>query len=482
MRMKAETLVELGGNGKPLTPPKVNGANGQGLALQVHYKIREVDFAQLTDGTLVELIEHPEDADRTALVVWKDGTAKIRESVEDCRCVLVPAPRDELLLRHIKLPRGVEPYGSAPQLRSDVEALLRRCVDLSPNYCRLLAGFVLATWLIDRLSIAPYLLLVGLPQSGKTTVLQTLALLCRRPLLTADVSTAAFYEACGRYIPTWLIDETGTQANNRLLRHLLRVGSSPNVVAMRKGKVFQSFGAKVISFVEPPDDWALNTRCLIIPMRETNKADLARPTDPEIEELAGELQKKLLLFRLERYKATRPQMVPGSETLRPRERDLLSCLLAVNPEDTSYRKFLLEGFQRFNDIHREPHPELQSAVLAALFNWIHHFTCGTSSIQIVDVTRMTNQFLEQGGHSLRLKPRKVGHVLKTLGFLDRHRTNRGWELWLSPERQREMHNLVRNHGLDHLVPWIENVYGVRPVKCQICEEMGFDTGYTIGPE
>lgn len=47
-------------------------------------------------------------------------------------------------------------------------------------------------------------------------MLKILRLLCRRSLLTADVSSAAFYRACGRLIPTLLIDETATAGTSRI--------------------------------------------------------------------------------------------------------------------------------------------------------------------------------------------------------------------------------------------------------------------------
>ena len=72
----------------------------------------------------------------------------------------------------------------------------------------LIAAFVVSTWFIEDLAVAPYLALVGPPRSGKTTLLQVLNLVCRRPLLTADITSAAFYEVYEKLTPTLLVDET----------------------------------------------------------------------------------------------------------------------------------------------------------------------------------------------------------------------------------------------------------------------------------
>lgn len=111
-------------------------------------------------------------------------------------------------------------------------AILKACVDLDEESRHLLAFFILGTWFIDRLPIAPYLALIGRARSGKTTTLRTLNLLCRRSLLTADISSSAFYSACESLTPTLLIDETATAGDRRTLYHLLRAGSTPDSIAL----------------------------------------------------------------------------------------------------------------------------------------------------------------------------------------------------------------------------------------------------------
>jgi len=160
--------------------------------------------------------------------------------------LLVPVRRDGKIIRHVRLPRGIKPYGSAESLLEQIDSVLSRCLDLEKRYRLLLASFVLSTWFVERLPVAPYVALVGLPRSGKSTVLRVLSLLCRRSLLTADITSAAFYRVCDRLTPTLLIDETGTAGERRQLFHLLRTGISRDVIALRKDQSLSSFGAKVV--------------------------------------------------------------------------------------------------------------------------------------------------------------------------------------------------------------------------------------------
>jgi hypothetical protein len=197
-------------------------------------------------------------------------------------------------------------------LLREVEAFLAQCIDLEDRHRFLLAAFVLSTWIVDRLPIAPYVALVGLPRSGKSTALHAAYLLCRRGLMTSDISSAAFYRACDRLMPTLCFDETSTAANQRSLFHLLRSGTSRHNLAFREGRSYSGYGAKVVVWTETPKDDALNSRCILIPMRETDRTDLRRTTDPEIVAAADELQAKLLFFRLSTHGKMKLSDIPAA--------------------------------------------------------------------------------------------------------------------------------------------------------------------------
>jgi hypothetical protein len=54
-------------------------------------------------------------------------------------------------------PRGAEPYESESRLKTDIGDLIRRYVSVNEDYVRPLVSFVLASWIADRLPVAPYL-------------------------------------------------------------------------------------------------------------------------------------------------------------------------------------------------------------------------------------------------------------------------------------------------------------------------------------
>lgn len=429
--------------------------------------IADTDFAQLEDGSLIEMIEDPQNSSRTLFAIFKNGEVRMAHQVKSEGRVLRPIPREEEIVRHIRLPRGAKPYESVEALLCRInDEILSRCLDLEDNGRFLLACFILSTWFIDsdRLPVAPYISLVGLPASGKSTVLKILRLLCRRSLLTADISAAALYQTCDRLIPTLLIDETATAGTSRDLLHQLRIGNSRDVVALRKGHSYRAYGAKAVAWNELPNDSALNSRCIVISLCATRRTDLARPTDPTIVAAADDIQKQLLQYRFEKFKSICLPSIAASGDLHGRFRDLYEALALPISEVTHHCQWLMHCFKLQQQFNREPLLPDHAAVLGTLYRVIHIGKRETYPIR--DLTGEVNASLQESGASRRLTPRRIGAVLTSLGISTRTRTNQGWLVWINRDMQKRIHELVVLHGLDN-----EYYLPLRMIwkTCDLCE-------------
>ena len=418
----------------------------------------EVDFCELADGTLVEMIENPNDATRTCLAIWKNGKVHYSEKLKCRDRVLVPVPKDTDIIRHVRLAQGTEDYADFHHLFGEILVFLNYCLELTNDQLILLPCFVLSTWLVEKLPIAPYLAFVGPPGSGKTTALRILSLICYRSLLTADISSAAFYQLCDRITTTLLIDEAATVNNRRQLFHLLRSGTTQGFVSVRKGKTYKSYGARVVSWLELPEDEALNSRCILVPIKSCSRTDLIAPTDPRVLASAARLQQMLLQFRFMSYKKLTLPKISGEEELPPRTRDLFRALALPLGEERVVCDLLLKFFKKQESL-RDLLSVYQIAVLDSLYDIIHTYP-EINNVKLSTLTEQVNANLQWRGESGNLSEKRVGDLLTSLHLTGRKRTNAGYILWLDRATREEIHSMVRKYKINE---------GPTPQTSQQCE-------------
>jgi hypothetical protein len=422
----------------------------------------ETDFAELPDGTLLDTIEDPNNPAQTLLVVYRNHSVHYAEQFDADDRICVPIPRTTEILRHVRFSRGAKLYKSTDHLLGALYAAITQCLDMSEYQTVLLSCFILSTWLLEKLPVAPYLAFVGLPRSGKTTTLRLLDLLCRRSLLTSDITSASFYATCNLVTPTLVIDETATAGDRRALFHLLRAGSTPGSMTIRKNQAFNGYCCKVVCWTELPDDSALNSRCVIIPLQETERRNLLRLTDPKVQADADNVRQMLQQYRLENFNRLSLGRVPGDESLNSRTRDLYEAL-ALPIDDANIRGFLAMQFQQQQNFNREPLSLVQAAVLQTL-DWFIHTHGSDATYANNDLTGAVNLKLKYDRELFHASPHQVGHVLTSFGLTERKRTNTGWVLLLSRDTRARIHTLLRRYAL-------ELDTSVNREGCSLCSNM-----------
>ena len=423
----------------------------------------ETDFAELSDGRSIAMIEDPRDPASSLFAVFKDGTLTYEATVSCGNRLYAPFRRDGQILKHIRFPQGVVAGESMTKVHEWILGLLLLCLDIPPAYAYLVSFFILSTHFPELLPVAPYLCIVGPPQSGKTTMLELLNQLCRHPLLTADFTSAALYDVYNKLTPTLLIDETLTIANKRALFHFLKAGFTRRAATLRKDRSVDLFGPKVISCTEVPDDRALVSRCVIIPMMESGRTDLKKPSESWVLGYTAKLRCVLLDYRLRNLRSLRLPDIEADKSLSSRTRDLYQALALPVGSNEMYCKFLIDHLKHQQEVNREPLSPASATTLRNL-NFVIHSNPDAVKCAHKDLTMTTD--LNPG--SLPLTAHEIGRALTALGFTDRKRTNAGYVLWLELRTRKRIHQLAHEHGIDQ-EEWFKE--GGFSDNCLLCREL-----------
>lgn len=101
-----------------------------------------------------------------------------------------------------------EPVQGTDLIRAGADLLGRHAWFRDPGYGLTVATWALATWCVEHLRLAPVLVLVSATKiCGKSTVLELLELVARRPRLTLLITPAALFRLTEQHHETLLIDE-----------------------------------------------------------------------------------------------------------------------------------------------------------------------------------------------------------------------------------------------------------------------------------
>jgi hypothetical protein len=189
-----------------------------------------------------------------------------------------------------------------PSLCKDVELYIREHVELTnPEYYTVLANWVLASYVQERLIHAPRIVFYAPTRSGKTRALGTLKALSYRGFEFLDPTGPAVFRTIERYHPTVFIDE-----GQRLILDYQSTLGCVFKGGFEKGgciprtneegivDLFRPFGFMAIATkILPPEDW--QNRAILINMQEKLSHSIRRTIDYEA---ARKLRTRLIAFRL----------------------------------------------------------------------------------------------------------------------------------------------------------------------------------------
>jgi hypothetical protein len=223
-------------------------------------------------------------------------------------------------------------------LLSAIADLVRTYLVVSEAQCIVIALWVVHTYCIEAFDRTPYLHISSAEKrSGKTLLLEILALLAYKPWFTSNASTAAVARKIAFATPTALIDEAdtfllGASERAELLRGILNAGYAKNGTYSRVSSAgdvvdIQVFCPKAIAGLQSLPDTIADRSIPIKLKRATAEERRCRFDRREAERVANDLRKQVEAYSEKFIRAfTRPQRI---DQLNDRQNDIVEPLMAI---------------------------------------------------------------------------------------------------------------------------------------------------------
>jgi len=165
-----------------------------------------------------------------------------------------------------------------------------------------LTAYALTTWFRPNLTFVPHLMLMGQTTGGKTRLLNTLARVSYRAVVSASATPATLYRMIDAYDVSFFVSEYhGLSSDSRReLDNVVRAGQKRGEIVTRaeqtnsgyEPQIYDPFSHIAIATQYEPDDDIVN-RCIRIPSSPANR-DMPPTHD---EEQAADIRNRLLFAR-----------------------------------------------------------------------------------------------------------------------------------------------------------------------------------------
>lgn len=294
------------------------------------------------------------------------GEIKYQNSVDVGGVSYVPYKANLGLIRNKRIvlfPERAEEYGSEKALNEEIRLFIHDFLDVDPFYERLASYYVMFSWLYDLFENLPYLRALGDYGTGKTRFIQTIGVLCYRPMLVSGASSVSpIFRLIDMFRGTLIVDEadlSNSDSDNEIVK-IINVGYQKGGAVMRAEKdpladiyapeVYDVFGPKILATRKPFTDRAVESRCL------TRRTTTQRPR-PEIPYTLGEsfwrrsqtIRNKLLMYRMRNHAPVEIDHKLADESVEPRLNQVTMALKTII-KDEGMRRDIDMFIRAYNDV------------------------------------------------------------------------------------------------------------------------------------
>jgi hypothetical protein len=395
----------------------------------------------LDDGSILELVADGVKTKQPHLLQWNGKTAVVDDRLFHYGESYSPARLDASVLKALRLPTRITPFGSTRELFTAVCQLLARFNDLPERVIQQITYFLFADWLADRVWRAPLLSIVAPPTAPSGSLMRVLSLLCRRPLALGELSPGSFRKLPMWLMPTLLLD---IPELNRPLQRLLRASSTRGMSVASEGLPVDLYCPKVVCSQEPLRDPSLLGLAIEVALPPTRRKLPILDWETS-EKIADEFQSKLLMYRLTNLRKVCAPTTDLSELASPTQ-DLARTLMACIVGDTELQSGVVPLLhEQDQEIEAGRLSSVPSVIIEALLFACHEGDRPT--VQVAELAEITNTILATRHCALVISAETVGWKLKSLGFRTEPISSMGKGLRLMDDMRTRIHKLAHDYGV-----------------------------------
>jgi hypothetical protein len=344
------------------------------------------------------------------------------------------------LYRATRLPKQCKDYGSSRELFRGVADLFKHSFHFPDRESGLAACFCLSTWLTDRLSIAPSLVIFAPDQGLGIEVLRLLSCVCRRPLMLAEVTPGGLRSLPMHLSLTLLINECGLRPS---LQRLLRASSYRGLhLPGKRGDVVDLYGPKAILCESDVANDKFGDGVIQISLPASSQWSAL---DEHLRaEIVSDFQPRLLMYRLKNCPKVRESRVDVSQ-FTVATRRLACALAACFPGDPGLvRDTILLLRPQDEEIRAQRFLDVAYVLVEILWAEIH--SRDHKQVSVSDLARDANALLLSRGEFREYRAEEVGWKLKHLN-IPKHTDSSGRQVLLDHDTSQRVHRLAQTYDL-----------------------------------
>jgi len=263
----------------------------------------------------------------------------------------------------------------AEELFNEIMVRIGKEVTIEPYQLWVCGLWVMFTWIHPQMDFSPILYVTGpTMECGKTTLLNVIGKMVKRPAKTANVSAAAVYRLSELYHPSLLMDEAQDQLNDRDFWLVIKSGHTPGEYAIRcnpntsEPEAFDVFCPKLLAGIGRAGAQIMSRSIIIEMERKDGERDRSvRESDPAFIEIRRKLARwandagDLRRFQLPKDSQSRRRHRDNWESLyrvacavSPAvARQLLSFIPSFIDEEQDYNTYLLDSLRKLYREHSQ---------------------------------------------------------------------------------------------------------------------------------